>query len=335
MQAAQVANAGGEFELVERDLPVPGPQQVRIKVQACGVCHSDSLTKMGELPGIVYPRIPGHEVVGTIDELGPMVVDWEHGQRVGVGWFGGNCGRCEPCRRGLLINCIRLQTPGVTYDGGYAQYMIAPQESLARVPDVLTAAEAAPLLCAGVTTFNALRNSGATPGDTVAIHGVGGLGHLGIQFARQFGFTVIAIGRGSDKEPLARKLGAHRYLDTDCEDAAQALAAMGGAKVILATAPSGNAIAGLVDGLAFDGKLVIVAVSSEPISVTSVQLLSGRSITGWSSGSSIDSQDTLNLASTTGVRPMIETFSLERVNEAYERMMSGRARFRAVLTMEA
>lgn len=335
MLATQIGAPGAAFQLAEIAMPVPGPNQVRIKVQACGVCHSDSLTKLGELPGIQYPRVPGHEVVGTIDELGPLVLDWELGQRVGVGWFGGHCGRCEPCRRGRLISCIRLETPGVTYDGGYAQYMIAPQESLARIPDLLTSIEAAPLLCAGVTTFNALRNCGAGPGDTVAIHGIGGLGHLAIQFARQFGFRVVAIGRGQDKAELAGTLGAHRYLDTDRENAASALTDIGGAKAILATAPSGKAIASLIDGLAFDGKMVLIAVSPDSIAMTSIQLITGRSIAGWPSGTSIDSQDALKFAATTGVRPMVETFPLARVSEAYEQMMSGRARFRAVLTMEA
>jgi D-arabinose 1-dehydrogenase-like Zn-dependent alcohol dehydrogenase len=335
MLAAQVNAPGAAFQLVEIAVPVPGPKQVRIKVQACGVCHSDSLTKLGELPGIQYPRVPGHEVVGTIDELGPFVLDWESGQRVGVGWFGGHCGRCEPCRRGRLINCIRLETPGVTYDGGYAQYMVAPQEALAKIPDSLTSVDAAPLLCAGVTTFNALRHCGAGPGAVVAIHGIGGLGHLAIQFARQFGFTVVAIGRGQNKRELAGTLGAHRYLDTDRENAANALTEIGGAKAILATAPSGKAIASLIDGMAFDGTLVLIAISPEPIEMTSMQLITGRSIAGWPSGTSIDSQDALKFAAATGVRPMIETFPLARVSEAYEQMISGRARFRAVLTMEA
>jgi D-arabinose 1-dehydrogenase-like Zn-dependent alcohol dehydrogenase len=334
MRAAQISKAGGDFEMVEREIPNPGVGQVRIKVQACGVCHSDVLTKEGTWPGIQYPRVPGHEVAGTIDELGPGVSEWKMGQRVGVGWHGGQDGTCLACRRGDFRNCRSLRIPGISYDGGYQQYMVAPVEALAAIPESLNAAEAAPLLCAGITTFNALRHSGAFPGDLVAVQGIGGLGHLGIQFANKFGYKVAAIGRGSENADLAKKLGADVYIDGKSTNAAQELQKLGGAQVILATAPSSKAMSELIDGLGPNGKLMVIGVTFDPIEVTPVQLITGsRSIQGWAAGTPADSEDTLRFSELTGVRPMIETFPLERAAEAYARMMSGDARFRVVLTM--
>ncbi|HEY2484563.1 MAG TPA: alcohol dehydrogenase, partial [Candidatus Binataceae bacterium] len=304
----------------------------RVKVQACGVCHSDSLTKQGLLPGIAYPRSPGHEIAGLIDALGPGTDPWRVGDRVGVGWYGGHCGKCESCRRGDFITCVNLQIPGISYDGGYSEYVTVPVVTLARIPDGLAPEEAAPLMCAGITTFNALRNSGARPSDLVAIQGIGGLGHLGVQFASKFGFETVAIGRGTDKNNLALKLGARIYLDAGSQDVAKELQALGGARVILATAPDGKAMGSLVDGLGADGKLVLVGVSAEPFAVSSFQLLIARkSIVGWPSGTAKDSEDTLRFAAANGVRPMIETFPLERAADGYEHMMSGKVRFRSVL----
>jgi D-arabinose 1-dehydrogenase-like Zn-dependent alcohol dehydrogenase len=334
MEVAQVPNPGVDFQIVEREIPQPGVGQVRIKVQACGVCHSDVLTKEGTWPGIQYPRVPGHEVVGLIDELGAGVSEWKQGQRVGVGWHGGQDGTCLACRRGDFRNCRNLKIPGISYDGGYQQYMLAPVEALAAIPESLDAAEAAPLLCAGITTFNALRHSGAMPGDLVAVVGIGGLGHLGIQFANKFGYKVAAIGRGSENAPLAKKLGASVHIDSKSTNAAEALQKLGGAQVILATAPSSKAMSELIDGLAPNGKLMVVGVTFDPIEVTPVQLITGsRTIQGWAAGTPADSEDTLRFAELTGVRPMIETYPLERAAEAYARMMSGRAQFRVVLTM--
>ncbi len=336
MKAAQVTKPGAPFDLVERDIPGPGPRQVRIRVLACGICHSDIYTKEGLWPGIQYPRVPGHEVAGTIDELGAGVTAWAKGQRVGVGWFGGHCGNCLPCRRGDFISCVNLQVSGITYDGGYAEYMIASVDALALMPGGISADEAAPLLCAGITTFNSLRHSGALPGDIVAILGVGGLGHLGIQFANKFGYKVVAVSRGPNNAELARKLGAHHYIDSQAVNAAETLTKMGGARVILATAPSAKAMSALFDGLGVNGKLVVVGASMEPIEVTPVQLIRGnRSLQGWASGTPTDSEDTLNFAVSSGIRPMIEKFPLERVGEAYERMIGGKAEFRVVLTMPA
>jgi D-arabinose 1-dehydrogenase-like Zn-dependent alcohol dehydrogenase len=307
---------------------------VRIRVDACGVCHSDVFTKEGQWPGLQYPRVPGHEIAGVVDAVGAGVTNWKEGQRVGVGWHGGHCFICEPCRRGDFINCRVLKVPGISYDGGYAEYMIAPAEAVAAMPDELPADEAAPLLCAGITTFNALRHSGARSGDLVAVLGVGGLGHLGIQFASKSGFHTVAIGRGGDKDGLALKLGAKRYIDTDKTNAAEELTKMGGARVILATAPSSKAISALVDGLGVDGKLLVVGASSESLTVTPIQLIGQRrSVQGWPSGTSRDSEDTLIFSQRTGVRPMIERFPLARAAEAYDRMMNGTVRFRAVLTM--
>ncbi len=334
MKVAQVSNPGADFRIVEREIPEPGVGHVRIKVQACGVCHSDVLTKDGLWPGIQYPRVPGHEVAGIIDGLGAGVSEWKKGQRVGVGWHGGQDGTCRECRRGDFRNCRNLKIPGISYDGGYQQYMVAPIEALAPIPDTLNDAEAAPLLCAGITTYNALRHSGALPGDLVAIQGIGGLGHLGIQFANKFGYNVAAIGRGSETEFLARKLGANVYIDSELSNAAQELQKLGGAQVILATAPSSKAMSALIDGLGPNGKLVVIGATFDPIEVTPVQLISGsRSIQGWAAGTAADSEDTLHFAELSGVRPMVETYPLERAGEAYARMMSGKAQFRVVLTM--
>jgi len=333
MKVAQVPKAGADFEIVERRIPEPDRGQVRIEVLACGVCHSDVLTKEG-WPGIQYPRAPGHEVVGIIDEVGAGVVAWKKGQRVGIGWHGGHDGTCRECRRGDFRSCQNRQIPGISYDGGYQEYMVAPIEALAAVPESLSDVEAAPLLCAGITTFGALRSSGALPGDLVAVQGVGGLGHLGIQFANKFGYKVAAIGRGSENASLAKKLGAHVYIDSRATNAAEELKKLGGAKVILATAPSAKAMSQLIDGLGPNGKLVVVGAETAPIEVTPVQLIFGvRSVNGWAAGAPSESEDTLHFAELTGVRPMIETYPLEKAGEAYARMMSGDAQFRVVLTM--
>ena len=332
MKAVQVTQAGGPLELVERDVPVPGEGHVLIKVQACGICHSDVLTKDGLWPGLQYPRVPGHEIAGVIDTAGAGVEGWQKGQRVGVGWHGGHCGRCERCRQGDFVLCQRALVPGISYDGGYADYMVAPVEALVRIPDDLSDVDAAPLLCAGITTFNALRNSGARAGDVVAILGIGGLGHLGVQFARKMGFRTVAIARGQDKAALAKELGAHHYIDSKVDNVAEALQALGGARVILATVTSGKAMSATVGGLGLNGKLIIVGLSEEPVEVPIAQFIMGRnSVQGWPSGTSADSQDTLAFSALTGVKPMIEEFPLARAAEAYDRMMSGAARFRVVL----
>jgi D-arabinose 1-dehydrogenase-like Zn-dependent alcohol dehydrogenase len=334
MKAAQVPRPGADFEIVEREIPKPGVGQVRIKVQACGVCHSDVLTKEGQWPGIQYPRVPGHEIAGKIDELGAGVSDWSVGQRVGVGWHGGQDNTCPSCRRGDFRNCRNLKIPGISYDGGYQQYMLAPIEALVSIPETLSDIDAAPLLCAGITTYNSLRHSGALPGDLVAVQGVGGLGHLGIQFANKFGYKVAAVGRGAETAALAKKLGATVYIDSQATNAAQELQKLGGAQVILATAPSSKAMSELFDGLGPNGKLIVIGVTFEPLEITPVQLISGsRNIQGWAAGTAADSQDTLRFAELTGVRPMIETYPLERAGEAYARMLSGKAEFRVVLTM--
>jgi D-arabinose 1-dehydrogenase-like Zn-dependent alcohol dehydrogenase len=334
MRAAQVPKGGADFQIVDREIPTPGAGHVRIKVQACGVCHSDVFTKEGQWPGIQYPRVPGHEVAGIIDELGDGVSEWKKGQRAGVGWHGGHDGTCLPCRRGDFGNCRNLQVPGISYDGGYQEYMVAPVEALTAIPESLGDVEAAPLLCAGITTYNALRHSGALPGDLVAVLGIGGLGHLGIQFANKFGYKVAAIGRGSENAPLAKKLGASVYIDSKAANAAGELQKLGGAQVILATAPSSKAMSELIDGLGPNGKLMVVGVTFDPIEVTPVQLIVGsRSIQGWAAGTPTDAEDTLRFAELTGVRPMIETYPLEKAAEAYARMMSGNAQFRVVLTM--
>jgi D-arabinose 1-dehydrogenase-like Zn-dependent alcohol dehydrogenase len=334
MKVAEISKPGADFRIVEREIPEPDPGQVRIKVQACGVCHSDVFTKEGSWPGIQYPRVPGHEVAGVIDEVSADVSGWKKGQRVGVGWHGGQDNTCRECRRGDFRNCRNLKIAGISYDGGYQQYMLAPVEALVPIPESLSDAEAAPLLCAGVTTYNALRRSGAFPGDLVAVVGIGGLGHLGIQFANKFGYKVAAIGRGSENAPLAKKLGASVYIDSQSANAAEALQKLGGPQVILATAPSSKAMSDLFDGLGPNGKLMVVGVAFDPIEVTPVQLVTGsRSIQGSASGTPADSEDTLRFAELTGVRPMIETYPLEKAGEAYARMMSGKAQFRVVLTM--
>lgn len=332
MKAVQVEAAGGPLTLVERDIPPPGDGHVRIKVQACGICHSDSLTKEGLWPGLQFPRVPGHEIAGVIDALGSGIEGWTVGQRVGVGWHGGHCGRCARCRQGDFVLCERAQVPGISYDGGYAEFVVAPVEALASIPDDLSDADAAPLLCAGITTFNALRNSGARAGDVVAILGIGGLGHLGVQFARKMGFRTVAIARGQDKAALAKELGAHHYVDSRADNVAEELQKLGGARVILATVTSGKAMSAAVGGLGLNGKMIMVGISEEPVEVPIAQFIMGRnSVQGWPSGTSADSQDTLAFSALSGVKPMIEEFPLERAAEAYERMMSGDARFRVVL----
>jgi D-arabinose 1-dehydrogenase-like Zn-dependent alcohol dehydrogenase len=334
MKAAQITKPGGDWELVEREIPQPGAGQVRIKVEACGICHSDVLIKDGLWPGLQYPRVPGHEVAGRVDALGSGVTAFETGQRVGVGWHGGHCFQCMHCRRGDFAMCANRKITGIDFDGGYAEYMVAPAAALAAIPDELPAEEAGPFMCAGVTVFNALRNSGARGGDVVAVHGIGGLGHLGVQFARQMGFVTVALGRGRDKEPLARKLGAHLYIDSGGDDAAAELQKLGGARVILATAPNAAAMSMLIEGLGVDGKLLVPAAPAEPLSIGAIPLIMGRrSVAGWYSGTARDSQDTLEFSALSGVHPMIEKYPLSRVAEAYEQMRSGRARFRAVLTM--
>jgi D-arabinose 1-dehydrogenase-like Zn-dependent alcohol dehydrogenase len=335
MKAAQISKAGANWELVERGVPQPAAGQVRLKVAACGICHSDVLVKQGLWPGIQYPRVPGHEVAGRVDALGSGVTEWRVGQRVGVGWHGGHCFKCDQCRRGDFAMCVNRKITGIDFDGGYAEYMLAPAAALAAIPDDLPPEQAGPFMCAGVTVFNALRNSGARAGDLVAVHGIGGLGHLGVQYARQMGFLTVAIGRGKDKEPLASKLGAHRYIDSDASDAAGELQKLGGARVILGTAPNAKAISALVNGLSPDGKLLVPAAPGEPLTVSMFPLIAGRrSVAGWYSGTAMDSQDTLKFSVQSGVRTMTELFPLDQVSDAYERMKSGKARFRAVLKME-
>jgi len=333
MRAVQVSERGAPFELVEREVPSPEPDEALVRVQACGICHSDSFAKEGGFPGVSYPLMPGHEIAGVIESLGEEVQGWERGQRVGVGWFGGQCGHCEPCRRGDFIDCQNLRIPGINRDGGYADYVVVKANALARIPDDITPQDAAPLLCAGITTYNALRHSGAVGGDLVAILGVGGLGHLGIQFAAKLGFETAAIARGRDKQDLAHELGARHYIDSTAQDPAEELLKLGGAKVILATVASAPAMTAVIGGLAVRGKLVVVGASMEPIEVPPAMLIGGsRSIVGHASGTSQDSEDTLAFSALCDVRPMIETLPLEQASEAYERMMQGDARFRMVLT---
>jgi D-arabinose 1-dehydrogenase-like Zn-dependent alcohol dehydrogenase len=333
MRVAQVSRRKGAIEIVERPIPAPGPGTIRIKVQACGICHSDSLIKEGLWPGIEYPRVPGHEVAGVVDAVGQGVSEFKPGQRVGVGWHGGYCGRCDHCRRGEFFACVTGQVTGISFDGGYGEYMVAPVSAVARMPADLPPVEAAPLMCAGITTFNALRNSGARPGEVVAVLGLGGLGHLGVQYAAKMGFHTVGIARGKDKEPLARKLGAAVYIDNQAQDPAAELQKLGGAKVILATVTSGEAMSAVQGGLAVSGTLLLIG-AAESMQVSPLLLLMGcRSVKGWYSGTSIDSEDTLTFSSRTGIRPMNETYPLERAAEAYDRMMSGKARFRVVLTM--
>ena len=335
MNAAQISKAGGDWELVERDVPEPGPGQVRVKVEACGICHSDALVKEGLWPGLQYPRVPGHEIAGRVDAVGANVTSWAIGQRVGVGWHGGHCFVCEQCRRGDFAMCVNRKVTGIDFDGGYASHVIVPAAALAAIPDDLPAEEAGPFMCAGVTVFNALRNSGARAGDVVAVHGIGGLGHLGVQYARRMGFNTVAINRGSDKEDLALQLGAHSYIDATAKDVVAELQKLGGASVILATAPNAQAISGLVDGLAPSGKLLVPAAPSEPLSINVFSLIMKRSsVAGWYSGTAKDSQDTLEFSALSGVHPMIEKYPLDKVAEAYEQMHSGRVRFRVVLTLD-
>src|SRR5881296_2576973 len=334
MKAAQISKAGGDFELVERDIPEPGPGQVRVKVEACGICHSDALVKEGLWPGLQYPRVPGHEIAGRVDAVDANVTSWAVGQRVGVGWHGGHCFVCEQCRRGDFAMCVNRKVTGIDFDGGYATHVIVPAAVLAAIPDDLPAEEAGPFMCAGVTVFNALRNSGARAGEVVAVHGIGGLGHLGVQYARQMGFNTVAINRGKDKEALARKLGAHHYVDSEASDAAAELQKLGGARVILATAPSAKAISTVVEGLGVDGNLLIPAAPNDPLTIGIFPLIMGRRhVSGWYSGTARDSQDTLEFSALSSVHPMIEKYPLTRAAEAYEQMHSGKARFRAVLTM--
>jgi D-arabinose 1-dehydrogenase-like Zn-dependent alcohol dehydrogenase len=334
MRAAQIARPGGPFELVEREIPQPGAGQVRIKIQACGICHSDSLVKEGHWPGIQYPRIPGHEVVGTVDAVGAGVVQWKPGQRVGVGWHGGHCGYCDACRSGDFFACkVALQVTGISFDGGYAEYLVAPAIAVALVPDNLSAVEAAPLMCAGITTYNALRNSCARAGDVVAVLGLGGLGHLGVQYAVKMGFKTVGIARGKDKEPLARKLGAHHYLDSQSQDPAAELQKLGGAKVILATVTNGDAMSAVQGGLGVNGTLMVIG-AAQSMQISPLVLITGcRSVKGWYSGTANDSQETLAFSVLSGVRSMNEVYPLEKVAEAYERMESGKARFRVVLAI--
>jgi len=335
MKAAQISKPGGTWELIERDIPEPGAGQVRVKVEACGICHSDALVKEGLWPGLQYPRVPGHEIGGRVDALGADVSSWAVGQRVGVGWHGGHCFVCEQCRRGDFAMCVNRKVTGIDFDGGYATHVIVPAAALAAIPDDLPAEEAGPFMCAGVTVFNALRNSGARAGDLVAVHGIGGLGHLGVQYARRMGFNTVAINRGKDKEQLARQLGAHSYIDATAQDVVAELQKLGGASVILATAPNAQAISGLVDGLAPSGKLLVPAAPLEPLTVNVFSLIMKRSsVAGWYSGTAKDSQDTLEFSALSGVHPMIEKYPLDKVAEAYEQMHSGRVRFRVVLTFD-
>lgn len=332
MKAVQIAKAGGDFEIVDKEIPQPKENEVLIKVQACGVCHSDMFTKEGAWPGIEYPRVPGHEIVGTVEKVGDKVSEWKKGQRVGVGWHGGHCFTCEPCRRGEFIDCQNAQITGISYDGGYAEYMVAPHEAVAAVPDDLKSEEAAPLLCAGITVFNALRNADLRSGDLVAVQGLGGLGHLGVQYAKKMGYRVAAISTSNDKKDLADELGADYFINAKEKDAAEELQNLGGAKVILATAPSGKAISSVINGLGIKGKLLVIAAANDNIEVSPLQLIPGsKSIGGWASGTARDSEDTLNFSAHTHVLPMIETYPLDKAKEAYEKMINNEARFRVVL----
>jgi D-arabinose 1-dehydrogenase-like Zn-dependent alcohol dehydrogenase len=334
MKAAQISKPGGDFEIVERDISEPGAGQVRVKVDACGICHSDVLVKEGLWPGLQYPRVPGHEIAGRVDAVGEGVTSWKKGQRVGVGWHGGHDFVCDECRRGDFGMCVNRKVTGLDFDGGYAEYVIVGAEVLALIPDEVPAEEAGPFMCAGVTVFNALRNSGARAGDVVAVQGIGGLGHLGVQYARQMGFETVALGRGKDKEPLAKKIGAHHYFDSNVVDPVAELQKLGGARVILATAPSAKAISGVVEGLSPNGNLLVPAAPNDPLTVSVLSLIMGkRSVSGCYSGTARDSQDTLEFSALSGVHPMIEKYPLSQVSQAYEQMHSGKARFRVVLTM--
>lgn len=332
MKVAQISKPGSSFEIVQREIPAPPAAWVRIKVQACGICHSDSLVKDGLWPGMKFPRVPGHEVVGVVDAVGAGITQWRVGQRVGVGWHGGHCGLCDACRNGDFFGCtVALQITGISFDGGYGEYMLAPAVAVALVPDDLSAVDAAPLMCAGITTYNALRNCGARAGDLVAILGLGGLGHLGVQYAVKMGFRTVGIARGADKGELARKLGAHHFIDSRAQDPAAELQKLGGARAILATVTVGQAMSAVQGGLGLNGVLMVIG-AAESLTVSPLLLISGkRSIKGWYSGTAVDSQDTLKFSVLTGVRSMNEVYPLEKVSEAYERMASGKARFRVVL----
>jgi D-arabinose 1-dehydrogenase-like Zn-dependent alcohol dehydrogenase len=335
MRAAQVARPGEPFEIVEREIPEPGAGWVRIRVQACGICHSDVMVKDGNPARLQYPRVPGHEVIGVIDAVGKGDTGWKEGQRVGVGWHAGHCGHCDACRSGDFFGCkVQLLTTGLSFDGGYAEYMVAPAIGVAAVPDDLDPVAAAPLMCAGITTYNALRNSGARAGDVVAVQGLGGLGHLGVQYAAQMGFKTVGIARGQDKEALARQLGAHYYIDSQAQDPAAELQKLGGAKAILTTVTDASAMATMQGGLGLNGTLMIVGVS-DSIQISPALLIFGRrAVKGWYSGTARDSEDTLKFSALTGVKSMNEVYPLDRVEEAYDRMISGKARFRVVLKME-
>ncbi len=332
MKAVQVQKKGGDFVVTDIEKPSPQENEILIKVEACGICHSDAFVKEGAFPGIEYPRIPGHEVVGIVEEVGKNVGNWKKGQRVGVGWHGGHCFECEPCRRGDFINCKNAKISGISYDGGYAEYMTAPQEAIAAIPEEISSTEAAPLLCAGITVFNALRNSGIIAGDVVAVQGIGGLGHLAIQYAAKMGMRTVAISTSNDKKDLAKELGAKHFINAKEQDAAKELQKLGGAKLILATAPHSKAITSVIGGLGIDGKLLMVAATGDPVEVSPMELLMGRkSLAGWPSGTAIDSEDTLNFSALTGTRPKIEEYPLDKVSEAYDRMIDNEARFRVVL----
>ncbi|WP_031425762.1 alcohol dehydrogenase [Flavimarina sp. Hel_I_48] len=332
MKAIQVPKAGADFEIIDRDIPTPKDDEVLIKVEACGICHSDDMVKGGHMPGIEYPRVPGHEVVGIIDKIGKNVSQWEKGQRVGVGWHGGHCFECEQCRRGNFINCENAKICGISYDGGYAEYMTAPQEAVASIPEELSSQEAAPLLCAGITVYNAMRNSNVRAGDVVAVQGIGGLGHLAVQYANKMGMRVVAISTSESKKELAKELGAHHFIATDNQDAVEALKKLGGADLIVATAPHADAISSVIDGLAVDGELICIGATGDPVKVSPLQLLMARrSVSGWPSGTAIESEDTLNFSALTNTKPMIETFKFDDVEEAYKKMMDNKARFRVVL----
>lgn len=334
MKAAVINSAGDDFSLEEREIPSPKENEVLIKVDACGICHSDNLTKEATFPGLELPRVPGHEVIGKVEGLGDNVNQWKKGQRVGVGWHGGHCFECEPCRRGDFINCKNAKVSGISYDGGYAEYMTAPKEAIVEVPEKMNAAEAAPLLCAGITVYNGIRNSGIRPGDVVAVQGIGGLGHLAIQYASKMGMQTVAISHSADKKDLAEKMGAQHFVDSSEENPAKALQKLGGAKLIIGTAPKGDAMSQVVNGLGTDGKLLAIAVTGETVEVSPMQLIAGRkSVSGWPSGTPIDSEDTLKFSQMTDTKPMIEEYPLEKVNEAFDRMMNNEARFRVVLKM--
>jgi alcohol dehydrogenase/propanol-preferring alcohol dehydrogenase len=334
MKAAVINSAGADFSLEERDIPSPKENEVLIKVDACGVCHSDNMTKEGAFPGIELPRVPGHEVIVKVEGIGDSVSQWKKGQRVGVGWHGGHCFECEPCRRGDFISCENAKVSGISYDGGYAEYMTAPQEAVVQVPEEMNASEAAPLLCAGITVYNGIRNAGIRAGDLVAVQGIGGLGHLALQYASKMGMQTVAISHSADKKDLAEKMGAHHFINSGEEDPAEALQKLGGAKLIVATAPKGDAMTKVVDGLGVDGKLLTIAATGEVVEISPMQMIMGRkSVVGWPCGTAVDSEDTLKFSQMTGTKPMIEEYPLDKVNEAFARMMNNEARFRVVLKM--